>query len=127
VQPEEIAIVRQRHVKQVSTATDTHTTTDELLEAGFSMRSVPTLMRGCEAVAIQQGRGYGSRGIAVVGRRYQGAPGEDIEGFVHAAVAVICRVCRSVKLLQLPVVKVGPANLNGCIILCVGNLADENF
>lgn len=35
------AIVRQRHVKHVSAATDTHATTEEMLEAAFSAHSMP--------------------------------------------------------------------------------------
>jgi hypothetical protein len=43
VQPEETAIARQRHGKHVSVAVDMHATVEELLEAVFSMWSVPRL------------------------------------------------------------------------------------
>jgi hypothetical protein len=49
VEPEETAVARQwlrKHVftatKHVTTATNTHATSEELLEAAFSVRSVPT-------------------------------------------------------------------------------------
>jgi hypothetical protein len=55
----------------------------------------------CEPVAIHQGREYGSRGIPIVGSRYLATPGEDSDALMFRAV--ICKVCRSVKLLWLPV------------------------
>jgi hypothetical protein len=80
---------------------------EELLEMVFSMRSIPGLYseheRGklvsCEPVAIQQGREYGSKGIYIVGSRYQETTVEDIEVFMFAAVTVIFRVCKLVRLL----------------------------
>jgi hypothetical protein len=40
VEPDEADLVRQRLDKHVSEATDTHATTEELLEVVFSVRSV---------------------------------------------------------------------------------------
>jgi hypothetical protein len=42
VEPEETSTARQRLSKQVSAATDTQETTDELLGTVFSIRSVQT-------------------------------------------------------------------------------------
>jgi hypothetical protein len=42
VEPEEINVARQRLDKHLSTATDPHATIEELLEASFSMQSVPS-------------------------------------------------------------------------------------
>jgi hypothetical protein len=53
----------------------------------------------CEMVTIQEGREHGSRRIRIAGTRYPAMPGEDIEALLFAGV--ICRVCSSVKLLQL--------------------------
>jgi hypothetical protein len=39
VEPEEIAITRQRHAENVSAATDMHATIEELLKAALFMRS----------------------------------------------------------------------------------------
>jgi hypothetical protein len=43
VELEKTAVPRQRHVKHAFTATDTQTRIEELLEAVFSLRSVPRL------------------------------------------------------------------------------------
>jgi hypothetical protein len=55
----------------------------------------------CEMVASWQCE-HGSRGMPVVGSRYLAMTGEDIEAVVLGVM--ICRVCRFIKLLQLPVV-----------------------
>jgi hypothetical protein len=41
VEPKEMHIARKRHGKQVSSATSTHTTMEEKIEAVFSMQSMP--------------------------------------------------------------------------------------
>jgi hypothetical protein len=58
----------------------------------------------CEPVAIQQGREYGSKGIFIVRSRYDEKTNKDIEDVIYAVVTLIFKVCKSVKLLPLPVV-----------------------
>jgi hypothetical protein len=53
-------------------------------------------------VTSTQRRKRESRRISVVGNRYLTTPSEDIKAVLFGVV--ICRVCRSVKLLELPVV-----------------------
>jgi hypothetical protein len=43
VEPEKMAVARQRLDKHIFAATDTHETTDDLLETMFPMRFVPPL------------------------------------------------------------------------------------
>jgi hypothetical protein len=43
VEQEDVAVARQRHSKRISTATNKHVTTEELLEIVFSMWSAPRL------------------------------------------------------------------------------------
>jgi hypothetical protein len=43
MEPKETTVARKRLGKRASAATDTHATTEELLETVFSMRSVPRL------------------------------------------------------------------------------------
>jgi hypothetical protein len=45
VEPEETVVARQRLDKHVSAAMDVHTTIDELLEASYSVWSVPRAIR----------------------------------------------------------------------------------
>jgi hypothetical protein len=94
------AIARQRHSKHVSSATDTRTTIDELLEVVSSVRSLPRLYNenlrlveslvSCEAVASRQRREDRRRGITIVGSRYLATTGEDIGALMFAVV--ICKV-----------------------------------
>jgi hypothetical protein len=59
-------------------------------------------MRSCETVASWSGHKYGRWGIYIVGSHYRATTSEGMEDFVYCST-VICRVCRSVKLLHLPV------------------------
>jgi hypothetical protein len=45
VESEETAVARKLHGKHISSVTNTHATIEELLEAVFSLRSVPRLYK----------------------------------------------------------------------------------
>jgi hypothetical protein len=54
---EEAAVARQRRLKQVSSATNKHATTEELLEAVFSIPSLPRLYSDGPAKCDRESRG----------------------------------------------------------------------
>jgi hypothetical protein len=64
----------------------------------------PTEAVSCEMVASRRRCKHESKRILIVGNSYLATRSEDIEEFTFAAVAVICRACRYVKRLYLPVV-----------------------
>jgi hypothetical protein len=59
----------------------------------------PTNLVSCEFVDSQEGHEHGTRVTPVVRSRYQAMTSEDIEDFMCAAVTLIFRVGKSVRLL----------------------------
>jgi hypothetical protein len=77
---------RQRRSRHVSAAKNKHARIEELLEAAFSMRSVPRLH--------SEGR---RRSELAFSSRYIATTSEQTEGLMGAVVIVIIKVCKSVR------------------------------
>jgi hypothetical protein len=70
------------------------------------------MLVSCEPVAILQGSEYCTKRIFIVRSRYEATNNKDIEYFVYDIVTVIFEMCKSVKLLHLPVVTSCKSSIN---------------
>jgi hypothetical protein len=100
VEPEETVVVRSRNCKRLSAATDTSAKVEELLETAFSMQPVA---RQCNEDTSRVNVSTRAVESPLLGSAYKQRPVRTIRLYMCCST-VIRKMCRSVELLQLPVV-----------------------